>query len=65
MKKSEIKISVKLGDVLNAPYWKSWEHMCNKYGINELCLNEGLADLDDTVEVSLEDAEYYGLIENK
>jgi len=34
-----------------------------KYGINEWCLNEGIADSDDTIEVSLEDAEHWGLVE--
>jgi hypothetical protein len=61
MKRSEIKVRVKLGDVLDAPY--AWEQMCEKYGINEWCLKEGRADLDDTIEVSLEDAEHWGLVE--
>ena len=46
MKRSEIKIAVKLGDVLDAG---SWEIMCEKYGINEWSLNEG-GDRDDTVD---------------
>lgn len=61
MKKSEIKISVKLGDVLESG---SWDDMCEKYGINEWCINEGRADSDDTIEVSLADAERWGLIED-
>lgn len=63
MKRSEIKVTVKLGDVLNAPYINAWEQMCEKYGINEWCLNEGRADSDDTIEVSLEEAEHWGLVE--
>ena len=63
MKQSEIKVTVKLGDVLNAPLINAWEKMCKKYGINEWCLNEGRASPDDTIEVSLEDAEYWGLVE--
>lgn len=63
MKRSEIKVTVKLGDVLNAPLINAWEKMCEKYGINEWCLNEGRADSDDTIEVSLEDAEHWGLVE--
>jgi len=62
MEKSEIKIKVKLGDVLGAPLSSAWGRMCKKYGINEWCLNEGIADDDDTVDISLEDAELYGLI---
>lgn len=65
MKRSEIKIHVKLGDVLNAPLVGAWEEMCQKYGISEWCLNEGRADSDDTVEVSLADAERWGLIEDE
>ena len=65
MKRSEIKVAVKLGDVLHAPYWKAWEQLCEKYGIGEWCLNEGGADSEDTVEVSLEDAERWGLIEEE
>ena len=63
MKRSEIKVTVKLGDVLEAPYMNAWVLMCEKYGINEWCLNEGRADSDDTIEVSLEDAEHWGLVE--
>lgn len=62
MKKKDIKVKVKLTDILNAPLVNAWEHMCNKYGINEWCVNEGRADDTSKVEISLEDAEYYGLI---
>lgn len=62
MEKSDIKINVKFVDVLNATYINAWEDMCEKYGINEWCLNEGLADDEDTISVSLEDAEFWGLI---
>ena len=54
-----------LGDVLNAPLINAWDKMCEKYGINEWCLNEGRADSDDTIEVSLEDAEHWGLVESE
>lgn len=30
MKRSEIKVTVKLGDVLNAPLINAWEKMCEK-----------------------------------
>jgi hypothetical protein len=53
-----------LGDVLNAPLIDAWEKMCEKYGISEWCINEGRADKNDTVEVLLEDAIYWGLIES-
>jgi hypothetical protein len=64
MKRSEIKVKVKLGDVLEAPRVGAWGKMCEKYGINEWCLNEGIADSDDTIEVSLEDAENWGLVQD-
>ena len=63
MEISEITVIVKLKDVLNAPLIDAWERMCKKYGTNEWCLNEGLADYDSTVEISLEDAKFYGLVE--
>lgn len=65
MKRTEIKVKVKLGDVLDAPLMSAWERMCKKYGINEWCLNEGRADKDDTIEITLEDAELYGLVESE
>ncbi len=63
MKRNEIKVTVKLGDVLNAPLFDAWDDMCGKYGINEWCLNEGRAEEGDAIEVSFKDAEYWGLIE--
>jgi hypothetical protein len=65
MKRNEIKVIVKLGDVLDAPLMSAWERMCEKYEINEWCLNEGRADKDDTIEITLEDAELYGLVESE
>ena len=64
MKKSEVIISVKLGDVLDASNWRAWEEMCKKYGINEWCINEGRASDSDTVDISLKDAENWGLIKD-
>lgn len=63
MKRSEITVKLKLGDVLNAPSFNAWQEMCSKYGINEWCLNEGRAQKEDTIEVSLSDAERWGLVE--
>ena len=65
MKAEEIKVTVKLVDVLHAPLMSAWERMCEKYGINEWCINEGLADDESTVEISLQDAELYGLVERE
>jgi len=63
MKKSEVKISVKLCDISDAPLINAWDEMCEKYGVNRWCLNEGLADKNDTVDITLEDAERWGIVE--
>ena len=62
MKKSEIKVSVKLGDISRANYINAWDNFCDKYGYNYYCINEG-ADSDSKVEISLADAESWGLID--
>lgn len=62
--RNSISVTVKLIDVLNAPLMSAWSLMCEKYRINEYCINEGLADNESTIEISLEDAELYGLIED-
>ena len=61
MENSEIKVVVKLIDILHAPLIDAWNIMCDKYGINEWCLNEGLANDSDTIEITLKDAKLYGL----
>ena len=63
MKKSEIKVTVTFRQILDAPSMGSWDDMCEKYGINEWCINEGRASDQDEIEVSLADAEKWGLIE--
>jgi hypothetical protein len=65
LKKSEIKVTLKLGDVLNASNNNAWFQMCEKYGVNEWCLNEGIANFENTIEVNLEDAEQWGLVESE
>jgi len=65
MNKNEVKIKVTFEQVLDAPLIGAWEEMCNKYGINEWCLNEGLVNNDDVIEVSLEEAERWGIIKNE
>lgn len=65
MKKEDIKISAKLGNILDAPLIDAWTYICNKYGLNEWCLNEGLADRNDEIQISLKDAEYIGLIDDE
>ena len=62
MNAEELKVTVKMVDILHAPLMSAWERMCEKYGINEWCINEGLADDESTIEISLQDAEFYGLV---
>ena len=53
------EITVKIIDILESGHWTEF---CDKYGINEWCINEGLADEDTTTKISIEDAELYGLL---
>ena len=65
MNKEDIKVSVKLGNILNAPLSTGWDYISDKHGFSEWCLNEGTANIDDEIEISLEDAEYIGVIKVK
>ena len=39
-----------------------WEDFCNKHGINEWAINEGLMEPDHKFSLSPEEAEEYGLL---
>jgi len=61
----KLKITATLGDILYAPWSNSWEDFCDKYdGYSIYCINEGLANSKDEVELEIEDAVKYGLIKN-
>ncbi|MBK7380435.1 MAG: hypothetical protein IPJ03_16680 [Ignavibacteriales bacterium] len=62
MKPSEIIITVKMGEILDSD---NWEDYCYRYGINEWCINEGRADRDTEVQISLADAMEWGLIKDE
>ena len=64
MKIEDIKISVKYGDIFDSPIVGSWAYICEKYGLNEWCINEGLADKNDKIEINLMDAKQIGLIDS-
>lgn len=56
-----IQVTTTLQEILNAPYWNSWEDFCEKYGYNVWCINEGRANGDEQVSISMADALLYGL----
>jgi hypothetical protein len=56
-----MKVTVKLIDVLRSSGY-AWEKMCEDYGINPWCINEGLADEDSTQEITIEQLSEYGLV---
>lgn len=56
--KANKTISFTLGEILDSGHW---DEFCEKYGINEWCINEG-ADRDSTKEIFVNDAKKYGLI---
>jgi hypothetical protein len=55
----DLKIAVTYESILNSG---AWEDMCDKYGINPWILNEGRADNDDTISITVEDAQRWGLL---
>jgi len=62
MKKDDIKITTTMGEILDAGVWNVY---CEKYGINEWCMNEGFADSKTEVQITLAEAERWGLIDEK
>jgi len=63
MKRSEVRVIVTLRDILDAPLLGSWDEYCHKTGTNPYYVAHG-GDADEKVEISLEDAEYWGIIED-
>jgi hypothetical protein len=50
--------------ILNAPWISAWDRYCERHGRNPWALNEGLADGDEVVTLSLEEAREYGLLKD-
>lgn len=40
----------------------NWDDLCSEIGLNPWCLNEGLVDGDDTMNIDIEVAKKYGLL---
>ena len=58
----ETKIITTMGNILDSGNWGVY---CDKYGINEWCMDEGLAGRDTEVQIKLEDAKRWGLLEDQ
>ena len=61
MKRWDVKVKVTLGDISDATLANAWDRYCTKCGINPYCINEG-ADRDSKVEITLDEAEHWGII---
>ena len=57
-----MKIVVTAREIMDAPLISSWDHFCDRQGINPWCINEGLMDDDETFELTEEEARFYGLL---
>ena len=57
-------VKTTMGEILDAPALGSWDKYCEKYGVNPYCMNEGRAESSTEVEISIEDAQEYGLIKS-
>jgi hypothetical protein len=55
-------VKTTMGEILNAPRIGSWDKYCEKNGVNPYCINEGRAESNTEVEISVEEALDYGLI---
>lgn len=56
--KANKTISFTYGEILDS---RNWADFCDKYGINEWCINEG-ADRDTNIQILVDDAKKYNLI---
>ena len=57
-----MKLTVSIQEILDSPFYGSWGYIRKKYGL-QWRIDEGLAKNTDTVEISVEDARYIGLLE--
>jgi hypothetical protein len=58
----KIKVTVKFRDIVGAPADGSWTHFCEKHLYHNDCIVVGHVNGDDEVDISLEDAISYGLV---
>ena len=57
-----MKVKATFKELSGCPLISGWDYICEKYGINPWCMNEGLASSSDEIEISLEDARYIGIL---
>lgn len=57
-----MKVVVTIRGALGRCTLGNWDKLCNEIGLNSWCMNEGLADGDDEVTLSMETARKYGFI---
>lgn len=57
-----MKIKITLGEMNDRLIW---EEYCAEAGLNPWCLNEGLADADEEVELTEDQARRFGLLPQK
>ena len=57
-----MKVTATFRELLDSPLIGGWDYICEEYGINPYCMNEGLASGDEALEISVEDAKYIGIL---
>ena len=57
-----MKVKATFRELSDCPLMSGWDYICEKYGINRWCMNEGLVSGDDELEISVEDAKYIGIL---
>jgi len=55
----KVTIKTTFGEILNQG---NWDRFCDLKGINEWCINEGLANSDEKVELTIEEAKQVGIL---
>lgn len=59
---AKVTVQVEAQALLDAGRWQDY---CEKYGVNEWAVNEGLMSADEKLSVSLSDAKRWGLLEEE
>ena len=57
-----MKVVITYGELMNKCY--DWNKACDIIGVNPWLLNEGRADPDDTISLTLEEAKSVGILQD-